>query len=171
VGKIKVDCQLMFSDETDSFLHLEDMFSKLLDEIIKTQDLEKNSLIESLTLVGDEKIHVINREYRHIDRPTDVISFGYYNPEEDDDLPIIDLGEVIISVDTAKKQALEFNHPLCRELAFLFIHGSLHNLGYDHEKNEVDANIMYSLQNKILNSFDWKWEDKKWLPKLMKQQN
>lgn len=163
--KKNIDCQLTFLDETNSLNQLEEMFKLLLSSIIATQKIQKDTLYESLTLVDDEKIHVINKKYRNKDRPTDVISFGYNNPEEDGDLPIIDLGEVIISVDTAKRQAVEFNHPLCRELAFLFIHGTLHNLGYNHEIDEKEAQIMYDLQNKILNSFEWKWEDEKWLQK------
>lgn len=163
--KKNIDCQLTFLDETNSLNQLEEMFDLLLNSIIETQKIKKDTLFESLTLVDDEKIHEINKKYRSKDRPTDVISFGYNDPNEDGDLPIIDLGEVIISVDTAKKQAVEFNHPLCRELAFLFIHGTLHNLGYNHEIDENEAKIMYDLQNKILNSFEWKWDDERWLQK------
>lgn len=165
MSKKKIECKLTFTDETESLPQLEAMFDKLFPKIIATQEIGKDEIIESVTLVNDEKIHEINKTYRKIDRPTDVISFGYNNPGEDGDLPFIDLGEIIISVDTAKRQAVEFNHPLCREIAFLFIHGTLHNLGYDHEKNEIDANIMYALQNKILNGFKWDWTNEKWLPK------
>src|SRR5574344_2426062 len=78
----------------------------------------------NLTLIDDETIHKLNKEYRQIDRPTDVLSFAFleaedgkipYNDEQD-----IDLGEILISLDTARRQAKEYNHSLKRELSFLF---------------------------------------------------
>ena len=77
-------------------------------------------------------------------------------------MPFSNLGEGVISLDTARRQALEFKHPACRELAFLFIHGTLHNLGYDHARSHEDAVIMFALQNDILNSFEFDWESCVW---------
>lgn len=90
----------------------------------------------SLVLVDDEYIHELNRDYRGIDRPTDVLSFALDEGEEPD---VIDgpeeslIGDIIISLETAARQATEYNHSLERELAFLTVHGMLHLLGYDHE--------------------------------------
>lgn len=104
----------------------------------------------SCILVNDDLIHEINRTYRGIDRPTDVISFAFLDDDEGlVDAPIIDLGEIIISVDRAKKQAEEYGHSLDREMNFLFIHGLLHLLGYNHETKE-DEEVMFSLQKEIL---------------------
>ena len=101
-------------------------------------------------LVDDERIHEINREYRHIDRSTDVISFAM----EDNDQFYVEgmprtLGDIFISVDHAKKQAEEYGHSLRREMCFLFTHGILHLLGYDHQ-NEIEEKEMFSIQDKIM---------------------
>ncbi len=88
----------------------------------------------SVTLTDNEHIHTINKKYRNIDRPTDVISFAL---NESDEPKIADekvnvLGDVIISVERAKEQATEYGHSLKREVSFLMVHGMLHLLGYDH---------------------------------------
>lgn len=108
----------------------------------------------SVTLTDDPSIHAINREYRKIDRPTDVISFAYNDEGSDGDEPVNDLGEVVISLDTALRQAEFYKHPCEREIAFLFIHSFLHLNGYDHLEQD-EAEKMFSLQNKILNSFEY----------------
>ena len=113
----------------------------------------------SFLLVDDKTIWEINRRYRNVDRPTDVISFAYDDDASDGDLPIDDLGEVIVSLDTAKKQALLYSHPLEREVAFLYIHGFLHLLGYDHMKSEEEAEKMFALQNLILDSFAYDYKE------------
>lgn len=152
---------LEFEDQTGKCLKLEEMFRNLLDFIAKWQKLD--AVNESLTIVDDDTIHKLNLEYRGTDRPTDVLSFSFGEGEDENILPFKDLGEVVISLDTAIKQADEFKHPICRELAFLFIHGTLHNLGYDHARSHEDAEIMFSLQNDILNNYAYEWEDSKWL--------
>lgn len=106
----------------------------------------------SVSLVDDPTIHQINKEYRKIDRPTDVISFAYNDEGSDLDEPVNDLGEVVISLDTAVRQADFYKHPVEREIAFLFIHSFLHLNGYDHLEQD-EAEKMFSLQNEILNSF------------------
>ena len=105
----------------------------------------------SVTFVRSRTIHVINRDYRGIDRPTDVISFaagdertGFETEEE-----LKDLGDLFINIDYAKKQAREYGHSLKREMAFLFTHGLLHCLGYDH-MSEAQEKEMFALQDKIL---------------------
>ena len=110
--------------------------------------------IVSVSFVDNKYIHKINKEYRHIDRPTDVISFAFLDVEDNYDKilfspgPVV-LGDIYISVDKAKEQAEEYGHSLHRELCFLFVHGLLHLLGYDH-MNEEDEKIMFKLQDEIL---------------------
>lgn len=88
----------------------------------------------SLTFVGDARIRALNRVYRGKDRATDVLSFPLDPPR---DAPIERLlGDVVISVDTAARQAAEYDAPLEREVDRLLIHGLLHLLGYDHERPE-----------------------------------
>ena len=92
----------------------------------------------------------MNKEYRGIDRVTDVISFAL---EDDKSMIIPDdirlLGDIYICLDKAKKQAKEYGHSLERELCFLAVHGVYHLLGYDHE-NEEDAKIMFKKQEEVL---------------------
>lgn len=114
----------------------------------------------SLSFVDIETIHKINKEYRNIDRPTDVISFAL-NDEIDGELKIIGgdeknyIGDILICVDIAKKQALEYNHSFEREVGFLAVHGFLHLLGYDHELPEEEK-IMFGKQKEILDIFGLK---------------
>ncbi len=104
----------------------------------------------SVILVDDEFIHRINKEYRHLDQATDVISFAFLDDDEGlANLDVIDLGEIIISTDRAYKQAQNYGHSLKREMSFLFVHGLLHLLGYDHQ-NLAEEKIMFSLQEAIL---------------------
>lgn len=109
----------------------------------------------ALTFVDDQQIHELNLEYRGIDRPTDVLSFAM-NESVDEELDIIYeleegeelqdmpdvLGDIIISVDRAKAQSEEYGHSLEREIGFLFAHGFLHLLGYDHQDKESEAEMM-----------------------------
>lgn len=93
----------------------------------------------SVTLTNNAYIHVLNRDYRGIDRPTDVLSFALHESEEPEivDGPEVDmLGELVISVERAEEQAKEYGHSLRREIAFLTVHGMLHLLGYDHMEDE-----------------------------------
>lgn len=124
-------------------------FQKIAASAEKTLRLNKNYEI-SVTFVRSAAIHKINREYRDIDRPTDVISFAIRD-DLDVDIPEeeLDLGDIFINIDYAKKQAKEYNHSYQREIGFLFTHGLLHCLGYDHMKPE-DEKVMFSLQDKIL---------------------
>ena len=114
----------------------------------------KGHLVVSATIVDNETIRTLNRDYRGLDRPTDVISFAYLETDKVDG-PITDLGEICIALSVAEAQAAEYSHPLRRELAFLFIHGTLHLLGYDHVNSEEEAQAMYNLQNELLNTLNY----------------
>lgn len=114
----------------------------------------------SINFVSDEEIQRLNREFRNIDKVTDVLSFPDLNktPNEklkkfrklaDFDTNLLFLGDIVISKNVAKKQAREYEHSLKREVCFLALHGFLHLLGFDHIKEE-DEKIMTKLQNKIL---------------------
>lgn len=122
---------------------MEQIMSAVLEKTAEVHKLEPHAEV-SLVLVDDDYIHELNREYRGKDRPTDVLSFALNEGDEPD---IIDgpeetlLGDIIISIETAKRQAEEFNHGLERELAFLTVHGMLHLLGYDHEEEEDRRNM------------------------------
>lgn len=115
----------------------------------------------SIALVDDQKIRRLNREYRGIDRSTDVLSFAQQesiDPQlvqphpEDTAFPLV-LGDVILSVETTQKQASEQEKSFEAELYFLLIHGILHLLGYDHQTDD-DARVMKQLEQKVLRELD-----------------
>ena len=110
-----------------------------------------------ITLVDDAAIHELNRTYRGIDRPTDVLSFaldeGEEEPEVDDDEIEHLLGDVIISAPTAVRQGEEYGHGLEREMTYLAVHGMLHLLGYDHME-EKDKLIMRKREEEVLRRLD-----------------
>ena len=98
----------------------------------------------SVTLTNDAYIHEINRQYRGVDRPTDVISFALMESEEPEilDDPAGDvLGDLVISLERARAQAEEYGHSYLRELSFLTVHGMLHLLGYDHMEDAERAEM------------------------------
>ena len=114
--------------------------------------LKLDNVIFNIIIINNEEIHKINKEYRGIDRPTDVISFAL---EDDDSFISLDkriLGDIYISIDKAREQSIEYGHNLLRELCFLTIHGILHLLGYDHMKPE-DEKVMFELQERILSEY------------------
>ena len=93
----------------------------------------------SVTLTDDAHIHVLNRDYRSVDRPTDVLSFALTESEEPAilDAPYgVVLGDLVISLERVAAQAEEYGHSVLRELSFLTVHGMLHLLGYDHIEEE-----------------------------------
>ena len=109
----------------------------------------------NIIIIDNEKIHEINKEYRGIDRETDVISFAL---EDNMDIEYTDfrlLGDIYISIDRCYQQALEYGHSREREICFLATHGILHLLGYDHMTPE-DEKKMFDLQNKLLDGYNIK---------------
>ncbi|MGX7091584.1 rRNA maturation RNase YbeY [Hutsoniella sourekii] len=116
-----------------------------------------------VSIVSNDEIQQLNREYRQIDRPTDVLSFALEEVSDEFDLNlshlldeemevIRHLGDIIISYPRAQEQADDYNHSLKRELGFLAVHGFLHLNGYDHQNPEQEEE-MFSLQEKILSDY------------------
>ena len=124
----------------------------LMKKVIRTcveREYPEHRFQVDLTICGDETIHGLNKEYRGVDRPTDVLSF----PMLEFDFPDVwvSLGSIVISEETARRQAVEYGHSLKRELCFLAAHSALHLLGYDHETDE-EREEMEALQREILHS-------------------
>ena len=145
-----------FMYEDDNHLcqdNYEEIFTKIIETTLRLLQIE-DELELSCVIVDDERIHQINREYRHIDRATDVISFALEDNEQYyvEGMPR-SLGDIFISYDHACQQAQEYGHSLKREMCFLMTHGLLHLLGYDH-MNEEEEKEMFSLQKKILNELE-----------------
>ena len=135
---------------------------KLLDECMKYHNISIPVSI-SLLLCSNYRIRKINKQYRNIDKVTDVLSFpsmefvkpAYFNYKNiqkyiDMDTKELFLGDIIISIDKCFSQSKKYNHSLKREFSFLFLHSVLHLLGYDH-MDEVSEKLMFSTQEKILN--------------------
>jgi len=140
-----------------------EIVNELSQEIPELPELNQyiNYLVEKLSLekcefniiiIDNEQIHKINKEYRGVDRPTDVISFAL---EDNNDITYTDfrlLGDIYISIEKCYEQAKEYNHSRLREISFLTTHGILHLLGYDHMNPEDEAK-MFSLQKELLNNY------------------
>ena len=126
-----------------------DLMKKVINRT--SERLKITDSIVGIVLIDNERIHEINKTYRGIDRPTDVISFAFMDDETNPNSGLTDLGEIYISLEKAHEQAKEYGHSFERELSFLLVHGLLHLLGYDHME-EKEEKIMFSLQDEILES-------------------
>lgn len=135
---------------------LEADLTKAMNVVAELEALSPQTEVD-ITLVDDAAIHELNRTYRGIDRPTDVLSFaldeGEEEPEVDDDEIEHLLGDVIISAPTAVRQGEEYGHGLEREMTYLAVHGMLHLLGYDHME-EKDKLIMRKREEEVLRRLD-----------------
>ena len=112
--------------------------------VLREQDFDRPAEV-SVTLVDDEKIRELNREFRQIDRATDVLSFplgedGAYDVDLASGL--VQLGDVVLSLEHAVAQAAEYGHSVRREIGYLTVHSMLHLLGYDHVNSDDEAAVM-----------------------------
>ena len=138
-------------EKIDELKELKDFINFALN-YLKLKNVEFNIII-----IDNERIHEMNKQYRGIDRETDVITFALEDHKDIEYEDVRLLGDVYISIDKARSQAVEYGHSLRREISFLAIHGLLHLLGYDH-MNEEDEKVMFDLQEKILDSYGIKRE-------------
>ncbi|WP_339228159.1 rRNA maturation RNase YbeY [Oceanobacillus sp. FSL K6-2867] len=146
-----------FHDETNSVSSdYVDLLERLLQFAADKEGISKEAEM-SVNFVDNKEIQELNRNYRGKDAPTDVISFAMQESVDGEleivgeDMPLT-LGDIVISVDKAKEQAIEYEHSGERELAFLTVHGFLHLLGYDH-MNKTDEEKMFKRQEEILGDF------------------
>ncbi|KRN02590.1 metal-dependent hydrolase [Levilactobacillus senmaizukei DSM 21775 = NBRC 103853] len=143
-----------------------DMIRDVLEYAGKYIELAENTEM-SVTLMNNEDIHQINKQYRGVDRATDVISFAIEDDDEEaDEFPLIldedmaaeipeNIGDIFVSMDKVEEQAEYLGHSYERELGFLVVHGFLHLNGYDHMKPE-DEKVMFKLQADILDAYGLK---------------
>ena len=131
---------------------LEQLLNDGLNAVAKLHGLGEHEEVD-ITIVTDEEIHVLNRDYRNVDRATDVLSFALDEDGGEPELvggPEVHLlGDIIISAETAMRQAEEFGHGLEREIVYLAVHGLLHLLGYDHMQEE-DKVVMRAKEEEAL---------------------
>ncbi|WP_028595863.1 rRNA maturation RNase YbeY [Paenibacillus assamensis] len=158
-----MNIKLEWSDEQSIYPISEALIQKL--ERVLEEAAQMEGIVEgevALTFVDDERIHELNRDYRQIDRPTDVLSFALnesvdeemdilYEVEDEQELASLGdmLGDIIISTERAQAQADEYGHSLEREIGFLFVHGFLHLIGYDHQDDESER-VMMDKQEAVL---------------------
>ncbi|PYZ98683.1 rRNA maturation RNase YbeY [Alteribacter lacisalsi] len=153
--------QMELIDETGGLdEHHLDLVRNVLVTAYEVKELEPSAEL-SVTFTGNEEIRELNREYRGIDKATDVLSFALNDGEEEihhhdgeDEIPDL-LGDIVISVDKAREQAEEYGHSFERELGFLAVHGFLHLIGYVHQTAEEEQE-MFALQEEILKQHDLK---------------
>ena len=118
-----------------------EIFGIALEEVNVASDISVN-----ITFVGEKKIRQLNKEFRQVDKVTDVLSFPLFEADEQKQG---DIGDIVICTKRANEQARQYGHSELRELCFLSLHGLLHVLGYDHIQKQ-DEEVMFSLQDKIL---------------------
>ncbi len=135
----------------------ENIISKVLDKCFEVEHLPKDKLLVSVTLTNPENIKKINKEYRKINRPTDVLSFPMFEKEEIDEFVKSQkweytdiLGDMVISIEQVENQSKEFGHSFERELSYMVVHSFYHLMGYDHIKEE-DKQKMRPKEEFVLN--------------------
>ena len=153
----KMLCKIDFENRQE-LLPLSYKLKMLVRRAVETTlDYEQyeNPIEVSVTFTDNEGIRELNRKFRNIDRPTDVLSFPLFDYTGESEEPPVDefvgmLGDIVISLEQAKKQAEEFGHSFEREAAFLTVHSMLHLLGYDHEAGGDEEADMRRRQREIL---------------------
>ncbi len=147
------DVKIYFENETDTTVDaaILDNMKRVIEKTV-AEEYDGRSFEVSVTIVTNDKIRALNAEYRGKDVPTDVLSFPM--DEFDDTSHVEPLGDIVISIERAKKQAEEYGHSLMRELCFLTAHSTLHLLGYDHENGDEERLIMEQKQEDILKSLN-----------------
>lgn len=135
------------TDESLENLNILEDYTKFL---VRKRNLE-NAIFNIIFVTSDE-IHKINREYRNVDRVTDVISFALEDTPSVNATSLRLLGDIYICLDKVYEQADIYNHSVLRETSFLITHGLLHLLGYDHMEEEEEK-VMFNLQEELLNEY------------------
>ena len=141
-------------EENDEFKKI---INIVVDKCFKVEKLENLNLYISVTLTTPEEIRIINKEFRNIDKETDVLSFPMFEKNEIDsmvesginDIPEA-IGDIVISIERVKEQAKEYGHSFERELAYMVVHGFYHLMGYDHIVEE-DKVVMRAKEENVLN--------------------
>ena len=136
----------------------EDQINKTIAQCFKEENLNNKNLYVNIVLTNPENIKTINKNYRGINKETDVLSFPMFKKEEikkieNNNLDI--LGDIVISIEKVKEQAVEYGHSFERELSYMIVHGFYHLLGFDHI-DEQDKKKMREKEETILNKLNIK---------------
>ena len=150
-GKVKV---IITDDQKDIRIPtgIRMLIRRCCNAVLKLENFEGGAEI-SVRFVNDEEIHRLNKEFRNVDAPTDVLSLSlknFYDYDINYDTGLKMLGDIVISIERAVDQAKEYNHSLQREIAYLTVHSMLHLLGYDHEGGGLPAVRMREKEETVL---------------------
>ncbi|MBE5819361.1 MAG: rRNA maturation RNase YbeY [Clostridiales bacterium] len=142
--------EIIFLDieENEEYLNI---VNKVLNSCFESE-LKNKKLTVNVTLTNPKKIQELNKQYRNIDKTTDVLSFPMFEKEELvnlDNKNYYILGDIVISIEKVKEQAVEYEHSFERELSYMVVHGFCHLLGYDHIEEE-DKKVMRKKEEEIL---------------------
>lgn len=159
--RITSEITLKGVEEKDSH---EDLIDRVVEKCFEIENLDENKVYVAITLTTPEEIREINKEFRKIDKETDVLSFPIFEKKDidmlrkngeivDEDMPQDVLGDIIISMQKVEEQAKEYGHSVERELAYMVVHGFYHLMGYDHMVEE-DKKVMREKEEKVLESLD-----------------
>lgn len=145
---------LIINNTTKEGIDIEKDLEKVIREVLKLENVDEKKCEISISFVDKEKIQELNRDFRSIDRVTDVLSFpieDFFNEDRETLLekPYLMLGDVVICLDVARRQAEELGHSFEREIMYLTCHSILHLLGYDHMEDN-DKKIMRSKEKEVM---------------------
>ena len=147
-------------DGIDEKEEYKNVIEKVLSQCFKEEKLEDSKLCVTVTLTTPKTIQEINKQYRNIDRATDVLSFPMFEKDEldkkiqENDFENEDiLGDIVVSVEKVNEQAIEYGHSFERELSYMIVHGFYHLMGYDHIEEE-DKKVMREKEENILKKLD-----------------
>ena len=144
-------------DEINQNKEFEDTINKVINECFKIENMDALKLYISITLTTPSKIKILNKNYREIDKETDVLSFPMFEKSEIEEFIKTNyemedcLGDIVISIERVEEQAKEYGHSFERELSYMCVHGFYHLMGYDHIK-EADKKVMRAKEDNVLNT-------------------
>ncbi|MEF9992003.1 MAG: rRNA maturation RNase YbeY [Romboutsia sp.] len=147
--------EIILDDRQEKIKVSEDLIEKIKDIIVECLDYEgyDDNYEVSLSFVDNKEIHQLNRDYRGVDRSTDVLSFPLLSDDFDIELEEESLGDIVVSLERALEQSIDYNHSFEREVCFLICHSMFHLLGYDHDTEE-NTTEMRSKEEHILNKLN-----------------
>ena len=147
--------EIILDDRQDKIKVSEELLNKINDIIVECLHNEgyDDNFEVSLSFVDNEEIHQLNRDFRGVDRATDVLSFPLLTDDFDIEIEEESLGDIVISLERALEQSIEYNHSFDREVCFLVCHSMFHLLGYDHDTEE-NTKEMRKKEEDVLNKLN-----------------
>ena len=147
--------EIILDDRQDKIKISKELLNKINDIIIECLHYEgyDDNYEVSLSFVDNEEIHQLNRDFRGVDRATDVLSFPLLTDDFDIEIDEKSLGDIVISLERALEQSIEYNHSFDREVCFLVCHSMFHLLGYDHDTEE-NTKEMRKKEEDVLNKLN-----------------